>query len=131
MWEKQRIMGNRFFMAFWCALLALGSVPAAAHHGWSGNEQDIEVTGTVESGVDLSGPHGTMQIRDGDGQLWDLTLAPAPRTHRAGLREDTIPMGSEVTVSGQRNTESERHEIKVRQVIYDGRQYDPYPPRRD
>jgi hypothetical protein len=129
--EMQRIMGKRIFVSTWCALFALGSVPAAAHHGWAANEQDIEVTGTVESGVSLSGPHGTMQIRDGDGQLWDLTLAPAPRTHRAGLREDTIPMGAEVTVSGQRNSEAERHEIKVRQVIYDGRQYDPYPPRRD
>lgn len=124
-------MDSRSFIWLWCAIVALGSVPAAAHHGWSGNEENIEVTGTVESGVNLSGPHGTMQIRDGDGQLWDLTLAPAPRTHRAGLQEDTIPMGAEVTVSGQRNSEPERHEIKVRRVIYDGRQYDPYPPRRD
>lgn len=114
----------------WCAFVAL-SAPAAAHHGWSGNEEDIEVTGTVETGVSLSGPHGTMQIRDADGQLWDLTLAPAPRTHRAGLRDDTLPEGAEVTVSGQRNDDPERFEIKVRRVVWDGQQFDPYPPRRD
>ncbi len=111
--------------------LALAAVPAAAHHGWSGNEQNIEVTGTVESAVSLSGPHGTMQIRDGDGHLWDLTLAPAPRTHRAGLREDTLPVGAEVTVMGQRNSDPDRREIKVRRVIWNDQQFDPYPPRRD
>lgn len=121
---------TRFKAIAWCGLLALAG-PAAAHHGWSDNEQDIEVTGTVEAGVSLSGPHGTMQIRDGDGHLWDLTLAPAPRTHRAGLREDTLPVGAEVTVSGQRNSDPDRREIKVRQVVYNGQQYDPYPPRRD
>jgi len=124
-------MRNRLCTLLSCALLALGTAPALAHHGWSGNEQDIEITGTVETGVSLSGPHGTMQIRDADGQLWDLTLAPAPRTHRAGLREDTLPVGAEVTVSGQRNSEPDRHEIKVRRVVWQGEQFDPYPPRRD
>ncbi len=124
-------MGTQIKTMAWCGLLALVSAPAAAHHGWSGNEQNIEITGTVESGVSLSGPHGTMQIRDGDGQLWDLTLAPAPRPHRAGLREDTLPVGAQVTVSGQRNSEPDRHEIKVRRVEFDGQQFDPYPPRRD
>jgi hypothetical protein len=112
----------------WLAL-AVAALPAAAHHGWSGNEQDIEITGTVERPVSLSGPHGTLQIRDDDGHLWDLTLAPAPRTHRAGLREDTLPVGAEVTVAGQRNSDPARREIKVRRVVYQGEQYDPYPPR--
>lgn len=112
-------------------LFAIASAPAAGHHGWSDNEQDIEVTGTVESGVSLAGPHGAMQIRDGDGQLWDLTLAPAPRTHRAGLREDTLPVGAEVIVSGQRNSDPDRYEIKVRRVVWNDQQFDPYPPRRD
>jgi len=115
----------------WCGFVALASAPAAAHHGWSGNDEDIEVTGTVETSVNLAGPHGTMQIRDADGQLWDLTLAPAPRTHRAGLREETLPAGAEVTVSGQRNDDPERFEIKVRRVVWNGQQFDPYPPRRD
>lgn len=111
--------------------LSLAAATALAHHGWSGNVEDIEVTGTVETAVNLSGPHGTMQVRDAEGRLWDLTLAPAPRTHRAGLEEDTLPLGAEVTVSGQRNEDPARHEIKVRRVVYQGQQFDPYPPRRD
>lgn len=112
-------------------VFALAAVPAAAHHGWSGNEEDIEVTGTVQSTISLSGPHGTMQIRDDDGHLWDITLAPAPRTHRAGLREDTLPEGAEVTVMGQRSSDPDRREIKVRRVVWNDKQFDPYPPRRD
>ena len=113
--------------------LALGlllSFPAAAHHGWSAQDEEIEVSGVVETGVSLSGPHGTMQVRDGDGQLWDITLAPTPRTHRAGLREGTVPVGDEVTVHGQRSADADRHEIKVRRVTWNGQHFDVYPPRR-
>jgi hypothetical protein len=113
------------------ALVALvGATPAVAHHGWSGNDEDITVTGVVETALSLSGPHGTMQVRDADGRLWDLTLAPAPRTHRAGLREGMVPEGAEVTVHGERNREAGQHEIKVRRVTFEGTHYDVYPPRR-
>ena len=78
------------------ALLALTATTAVAHHGWSGNNTAVQVTGTVVSPVDLSGPHGTMQIRDADGQVWNLTLAPAPRTTRAGLAADTLAGGANV-----------------------------------
>lgn len=75
------------------AALALASLPAIAHHGWGGNSEAIELTGTVVSAVDLSGPHATMQIRDAEGQVWDVTLAPAPRTSRAGLDAAKVPVG--------------------------------------
>lgn len=85
-------------------VLALVALPGVAHHGWSGNTAgEIEVTGTVVTGVSLAGAHGTMQIEDDEGNVWDITLAPGPRTHRAGLREDIIPVGAEVTVFGERN----------------------------
>ena len=106
----------------------LSAAPVAAHHGWGGNTAEIAVAGVVESGVSLSGPHGTMRIRDAEGQSWHITLAPAPRTHRAGLREDTIPVGAEVTVHGQRNAEAESFEIKVRRVTWQGQHFDVYPP---
>ena len=70
------------------ALGAFAALPAFAHHGWGGNGQPIELSGTVVAAVDLSGPHATMQIRDSPGQVWNITLAPAPRTAR------TVPMAS-------------------------------------
>lgn len=112
------------------ASLLLMALPATAHHGWSGNQGEMELSGTVETPISLSGPHGTMQLKDSDGQIWDLTLAPAPRTHRAGLREDTLPIGAAVSVVGQRNNDPERLEAKIRRVTYEGKNYDVYEPRR-
>ncbi len=112
-----------------CLLPLLAQI-ASAHHGWSGNTAgEIEITGVVETGVSLSGPHGTMQIRDDEGQLWDITLAPGPRTHRAGLKESTVPVGETVTVQGQRNEDMAQYEAKVRRVIWKGKEFDVYPPR--
>lgn len=105
------------------------SVAAQAHHGWGGNSEPIELTGTVVSQVDLSGPHATMQIRDAEGQVWNITLAPAPRTARAGLTEAAVPVGAEVTISGERNDDPSRLEVKTRRVTYNGTHFDVYPSR--
>ncbi|HUF72304.1 MAG TPA: DUF6152 family protein [Gammaproteobacteria bacterium] len=105
------------------------STSAAAHHGWSGNNQAFEVTGTVVTPVDLSGPHATMQVRDAEGQVWDITLAPAPRTARAGLAEDTLAVGAEVTLTGMRSDDAARFEMKTRRVAHNGTNYDVYPPQ--
>jgi hypothetical protein len=103
------------------------STVANAHHGWGGNNQAFEISGTVVTPVDLSGPHATMQVRDADGQVWDITLAPAPRTARAGLAEDTLAVGAEVTLTGMRNDDAARFEMKTRRVAHDGTNYDVYP----
>ena len=113
------------------ALLALTASAAVAHHGWSGNNQAVQVTGTVVTPVDLSGPHGTMQIRDAGGRVWDLTLAPAPRTTGAGLTASTLAVGAEVTAFGMRNDNPERFEIKTARVAHDGKNYDVYPDRAE
>lgn len=110
------------------SLLMFGSTAVVAHHGWGGNSAAIQLSGTVVKPVDLSGPHGTMQIRDADGQVWDITLAPAPRTQRAGLGENTLAVGAEVTVTGMRNDNAERLEVKTRRVTHNGTNYDVYPP---
>ncbi len=120
---------RQFFLASLLTALFLAS-SAQAHHGWSGNTAgEVEVTGTVVTGVSLAGPHGTLQIEDADGQVWAITLAPGPRTYRAGLREDTIPIGAEVTVIGERHEDPTIFEAKVRRVIWEDRVFDVYPPK--
>lgn len=117
------------FAVFGC-ILGFMSQGSGAHHGWSGNTAgEIEITGVLETAVSLAGPHGTMQIRDAAGQLWDITLAPGPRTHRAGLKESTVPVGETVTVQGQRNEDMQQYEAKVRRVIWNDREFDVYPPK--
>lgn len=122
---------------FWTAVCGLAlvavlwlAIPAFAHHGWSGNTAgDVRITGVLVEKVDLSGPHGTMKIRDPEGQLWDLTLAPGPRTHRAGLRINLVPLGDVVTVYGARNGDLSEFEAKVRRVEWRENVFDIYPSK--
>ena len=114
------------------ALLAvLGSpIPALAHHGWGGNEdKEFELSGTVTSGVSLAGPHGTMKVKDAQGNIWDITMAPPFRTQQAGLKEGTIPLGSPVTIHGHRNKDPKKFEIKTERVTFNGKVYNVYPDR--
>jgi hypothetical protein len=47
----------------------------------------------------------------------------------AGLKEDSIPVGAEVTVSGHRSDDPERFEIKTERITYQGKVYNVYPDR--
>ena len=109
--------------------LSLSALPAPAHHGWAGNfDQEFELTGVVETGVSLAGPHATMKVR-ADGKVWDITLAPPARTQRAGLKEGTIPLGATVTIHGHRNRDLTRLEIKTERVIWKDQTFNVYPDR--
>ena len=116
------------FLALFVSL-AVAAPPVVAHHGWAGNDGgEIEISGEVVSPVSLAGPHAAFQLRDADGKVWNITLAPGPRTYRAGLREGVIPVGATVTVQGARNADPEVFEAKTRRVIWEDQIFDVYPP---
>ena len=119
-----------FWLMSVVAVLVLSIAPALAHHGWGGQgTENFELTGKVEKAVSLAGPHATMQVKDSKGQVWDITLAPPARTDRAGLKENTIPVGATVTIRGKRNMDLKKFEIKTERVTYAGKNYDVYPDR--
>jgi hypothetical protein len=123
-------MRTRWFVGLTGAALGLLGLPAVAHHGWGGQQQEqSEVTGKLHTDVSLAGAHGSMQIVDDKGQVWDITLAPAARTERAGLKPGVIPMGATVTIRGNRNSDMNRFEVKTVRVTHDGKNYDVYPDR--
>ena len=125
-------MHSRFylFLGAGAVALSLAALQASAHHGWAGQgAEQFELSGKVQTGVSLAGAHATMQIVDANGQVWDLTLAPPARTDRAGLKEGVIPVGAEVTISGHRNSDATRFEVKTERVTYNGKNYDVYPDR--
>jgi hypothetical protein len=110
------------------AMLMVSPSLALAHHGWGDNQDKTsEITGTVTQGVSLAGPHATMKIKDGDGHVWDVTLAPPNRTQQAGMKEGLIPMGATVMVHGKRNKDMKKYEIKTTRVTYNGKLYNVYP----
>jgi uncharacterized protein DUF6152 len=117
-------------IALVAALVTLPALPALAHHGWGGNQDaEFELSGTLVKQVSLAGPHATMQIKDDKGQVWDITLAPPPRTDRAGLKENTIPLGATVKVHGHRNSDAKKFEIKTERVYWNGKEFNVYPDR--
>ena len=106
------------------------TLPASAHHGWGGNvDQVTEMTGMVVESVKLAGPHATMRI-EADGKTWDLTLAPPARTSSSGLKANAIPVGSMVTVLGNKNRNPQRFEMKTIQVRWGDKKYTVYPERQ-
>ena len=122
-------MKKQFSGALVVAALLFPTV-LSAHHGWGGNdEKEFELTGTVAKGVSLAGPHATMQIKAADGKVWDLTLAPPPRTEGAGLKEGIIPVGATVTAHGHRSKDSNKLEMKTERVTWNGKTFNVYPDR--
>jgi uncharacterized protein DUF6152 len=119
-----------FFAAFGISALAVSAVPALAHHGWGGNlDEEFEISGTVVTGVSLAGPHATMKMKDAEGHVWDLTLAPPFMTQRSGLKEDSIPVGAKISIHGHRNRDPKKFEIKTERVTVNGKTYNVYPDR--
>jgi hypothetical protein len=107
----------------------LSMAPVQAHHGWAGQgDEQIEVSGTVHTALNLTNPHSSLQVM-AKGEVWDITLAPASRTEGAGLKRDTLAVGDQVTIRGNRNSSAERREIKAVRVSAGGRNYDLYPER--
>jgi hypothetical protein len=105
------------------------AAPVSAHHGWSEyQDEQFEITGTLETPVSLAGPHATTQVRVDD-ELWDIVLAPSTRTAAAGLTEDAIPVGATVTASGHRHLDEATLEIKTERLTWNGTVFNVYPER--
>ena len=101
--------------AFAGALLS-ASPQVSAHHGWGGYKDDIELTLTVTE-LKLGNPHDRLIATDAEGQEWNLLLAPPARNRRFGFGEDTLAVGDEIELFGQRHPK--RLEIKVHCIFKD------------
>lgn len=118
------------FLFLMALLVALLVVPLGAHHGWGGyQDNESQITGTVTTPVSTGGPHATLKIRAADGQVWNVVLAPPPRTVAAGLKEGMIPLGAEVTAIGHRHRDAKVLEIKTERLSWNGKTFNVYPNR--
>lgn len=109
--------------------LAMSGLSVLAHHGWEGyRSEDFELTGTVETTVSTSGPHASLKVV-ADGQVWNVVLAPPPRTERAGLKTGMIPVGETVTAYGHRHKDPKTFEIKTERLRWKDRLFNVYPDR--
>jgi hypothetical protein len=108
----------------------LSPLPVSAHHGWGGYlDKEFEISGTAETPVSLAGPHATMKLRDAEGHVWDVVLAPGVRTEQAGLKDGMIPVGAKIMAHGHRHSDPKRYEIKTERLTWNNKVYNVYPDR--
>ena len=88
-----------------------------AHHGWSGYKEVIEMSATVIE-LKLGNPHDRLIATDDSGQEWNLLLAPPARNRRFGFNEDSVSVGDQLILFGQKHPQ--RFEIKVHCLYRDG-----------
>jgi len=109
-------------------LAAALAAPAFAHHGWRWTDSgEFELTGSVTA-ARLGNPHGVLTI-DADGEIWTAEVGQPWRNERAGLTDDMMAPGAELTVRGQRHADPEQLIVKAEVVVIAGQEYVLYPDR--
>ena len=91
-------------------LLLFAMSSAFAHHGWNGYKDVIEMAATVTE-LKLGNPHDRLLATDDSGQEWNLLLAPPARNRRFGFSEESVSVGDNIVLYGQKHPK--RNEIKV------------------
>lgn len=112
--------------AFLLTGLAAGAAPA--HHGWRwAEDENMELTGVIKA-TRLGNPHGVLTL-DVGGEEWDVEIGQPWRNERAGLTDDLLTEGTEITASGHRSADPAERRLKAERVIINGTLYNLYPDR--
>ena len=116
------------FSAGLTAALLLLTLPALAHHGWSWTEDgNFELTGVI-SAARLGNPHGRLTVQVEDEQ-WLVEVGQPWRNERAGLTDQLLAPGVEITAVGHRSADSDEKRLKAERLRIDGQEYVLYPDR--
>ena len=76
----------------------------------------------------LGNPHGLLTL-DADGEEWTVEVGQPWRNERAGLTDDMLAPGVELTASGARPADHAENLLKAERIIIDGTTYNLYPDR--
>lgn len=107
------------------ALAALAALPAQAHHGWRWTaEGEFELTGTIAT-ARLGNPHGVLTV-EANGESWVVEVGQPWRNARAGLADEMLVPGVEITAIGRRSADPDERLMKAERVVIAGVRYDLY-----
>ena len=108
--------------------LALAAPPALAHHGWSwATDEEFSLTGTILE-AELGNPHGLLTVQAGE-EVWTIEVGQPWRNIEAGLTDDMLVSGVELTAEGHRSADPSQLVMKAERIIIDGQTYNLYPDR--
>ena len=118
-------MRTTFCVSF-CALLA--AMPAAAHHAFAAEfdtDRPVKVRGTITK-IEWVNPHAWLyvDVKSPDGKVvnWHFELGPTNALFRLGWKKDTIPVGTEVEITGFRAKSMEAVANGRSIILPDGRE---------
>jgi hypothetical protein len=101
---------------------------ARAHHGWAWTETgEFQLTGIIRA-VRLGNPHGELTIEAED-EIWIAEIGQPYRNARAGLADDLLAPGVEVTLLGHRSADPAELRMKAERVVIGDTMYVLYPDR--
>lgn len=102
------------------ALIALSSVAAIAHHGWSSYDasKTLTVTAPLKS-VTWGNPHGSARVV-WQKKEWEVVLAPVARMEARGLTRQMLASGKPVTLVGYPRLDGTA-EMRIERVIAAGK----------
>ena len=107
---------------------AILPLPLRAHHGWGwATDEEFELTGKITK-VKLGNPHGEMHL-DANGEVWLVEIGQPWRNEQAGLTDELLAIGTEVTVHGHRSIDPDEKLMKAERLIIAGKDYNLYPDR--
>ena len=101
------------------ATLVMVSAAAAAHHGWSGyNDEALKLSGTLETSS-YQNPHGLATLKTA-GKTWNVVLAPVSRMDSRGLTRDMLKPGTTVSVEGYQH-KTDASELRAERITVSGK----------
>ena len=105
--------------------LLLAPVAALAHHGLMLWQDDVVTTieGFVSDEMD-GFPHWEISVRTPDGQDWAIDIGSDFEMQKAGVAPEDLPVGTEVTVEGNRPRDSEALLLRPLRVIVGDKVYE-------
>jgi hypothetical protein len=100
-----------------------------AHHGWGwATDEEFELTGKITK-VMLGNPHGELHL-DAKGEAWMVEIGQPWRNERAGLTDELLAIGTEVTAHGHRSANPDEKLMKAERLVIAGKDYNLYPDRQ-
>jgi len=122
-------MRTRLVVVITAAVLLLAAVPVWAHHAFAAEfdqSKPVKVRGLVVK-WELTNPHSWIHIDvkgpDGKAVTWMIEGASPNNLYRLGLKKESLPPGSDITVEGYQAKDGSTRAVGRNITFADGKKF--------